>query len=176
MWSIIELGLQKGLNAYADPDGEGANYHWWTTVNGNWNCVSFCCPIGPPSPLCALRPLFSTPYSSPRSISLTLMSSLPQVCNNGLITGALAIANEDPTGIAARVLEYAVANAAGNCAMSPSSDGTWSETANYVRSPSPLILLKLFRGSTKRFEGTPNKLADPSSSFPLSSRHSRPLP
>ncbi|ORY74549.1 chondroitin AC/alginate lyase [Leucosporidium creatinivorum] len=91
MWSIIELGLQKGLNAYADPDGEGANYHWWTTVNGNWNCV----------------------------------------CNNGLIVGALAIANEDPTGIAARVLEYAVANAADNCAMSPSNDGTWSETANY---------------------------------------------
>lgn len=65
-------------------------------------------------------------------ISLTLLHpSLTKVCNNGLVAGALAIANEDPTGIAARVLEYAVANAAENCAMSPSNDGTWSETANY---------------------------------------------
>lgn len=40
MWSILNLGLSKGLNAYADPTGEGANYNWWTSVNGNWNCVS----------------------------------------------------------------------------------------------------------------------------------------
>lgn len=66
---------------------------------------------------------------------MTIIDDFPplQVCNNGLIMGALAIANEDPTDISARVLEYAVANAAANCAQSPSSDGTWSETANYVR-------------------------------------------
>ena len=39
MWSILELGLQKGLNAYTSAN-DGANYQWWTKVNGNWNCVS----------------------------------------------------------------------------------------------------------------------------------------
>ncbi|GAA5866724.1 hypothetical protein JCM8547_002738 [Rhodosporidiobolus lusitaniae] len=39
VWSIIELGLRYGNNAYNDPDGAGADYHWWTTVEGNWNCV-----------------------------------------------------------------------------------------------------------------------------------------
>ncbi|KAL8278292.1 hypothetical protein RQP46_009324 [Phenoliferia psychrophenolica] len=89
--SITTLGLQYGLNAYADPTGLGADYTWWTKVNGNWNCV----------------------------------------CNNGLTLGALAIAGEDTTGIAAKVLAYTVPNAADNCAFSPSPDGTWSETANY---------------------------------------------
>lgn len=40
MWSIINLGLQYGINAYADPTGAGADYTWWTQVEGNWNCVS----------------------------------------------------------------------------------------------------------------------------------------
>lgn len=39
MWSILELGLQYGVTAYADPYGAGENYSWWTLVNGNWNCV-----------------------------------------------------------------------------------------------------------------------------------------
>lgn len=90
MWSIINLGLQKGLNAY-DGSTAGNNYRWWLTVNGNWNCV----------------------------------------CNNGLSAGALAIANEDPTGIAAQILAYTVPNAAANCANSVQTDGTWTETAAY---------------------------------------------
>lgn len=45
--------------------------------------------------------------------------------------GALAILNDDPTGLAAEVLALTVPNAAANCAQAPSSDGTWSETANY---------------------------------------------
>ena len=53
------------------------------------------------------------------------------VCNNGLTMGALAIANEDPTGVAARVLAFTVPNAASGIAMSASSDGTSSETPNY---------------------------------------------
>ncbi|KAM0789095.1 hypothetical protein ACM66B_003152 [Microbotryomycetes sp. NB124-2] len=84
MWSIISLGLDKGLAAYSDSA-------WWTTVNGNWNCV----------------------------------------CNAGLTLGALAIANEDPTGAAQSILEKTVANAKDNCAMAVQPDGTWTETANY---------------------------------------------
>ena len=53
------------------------------------------------------------------------------VCNGGLTMGALAILNEDPTGIAQRVLGYTVDNAAGNCMSAVSSDGTWSETSDY---------------------------------------------
>ncbi|KAM0750669.1 hypothetical protein T439DRAFT_289176 [Meredithblackwellia eburnea MCA 4105] len=53
------------------------------------------------------------------------------VCNGGLTIGALAIANEDPTGVAAQLLSLAVPNANANCAMAPSPDGTWSETPNY---------------------------------------------
>lgn len=33
MWSIITLGLQKGLEAHA-------NNAWFLTTNGNWNCVT----------------------------------------------------------------------------------------------------------------------------------------
>lgn len=33
MWSIIELGLQKGLQAYS-------TNMWFLTTNGNWNCVT----------------------------------------------------------------------------------------------------------------------------------------
>lgn len=36
MWSILNLGLQYGVNAY---DDTGSSYGWWTGVNGNWNCV-----------------------------------------------------------------------------------------------------------------------------------------
>ncbi|SGZ33803.1 BQ5605_C041g11992 [Microbotryum silenes-dioicae] len=53
------------------------------------------------------------------------------VCTNGLIMGALAIANEDTTGIAAKVLAYATANSAEVCAMAVQADGTWTETPNY---------------------------------------------
>jgi len=35
MWSIINLGLQKGIEAY-----NGAPFGWWTNnIQGNWNCV-----------------------------------------------------------------------------------------------------------------------------------------
>lgn len=45
--------------------------------------------------------------------------------------GALAILNDDTTGVAAKILSYTVDNAKANCAFGPSSDGTWSETPNY---------------------------------------------
>lgn len=35
MGSIVTLGLDKGLSAYAESPPA-----WWTGVNGNWNCVS----------------------------------------------------------------------------------------------------------------------------------------
>ncbi|BGP24134.1 heparinase II/III family protein [Rhodotorula toruloides] len=38
-WSIVNLGLRYGVNAFADPNGAGVNYSWWTQVDGNWNCV-----------------------------------------------------------------------------------------------------------------------------------------
>ncbi|GAA5928825.1 hypothetical protein JCM1841_003582 [Sporobolomyces salmonicolor] len=91
MWSIINLGLKYGHNAYYDASGAGADYSWWTAVDGNWNCV----------------------------------------CNKGLTMGALAIANEDPTGIAAAILNQTVPNAQAHCSFAPSPEGTWSETANY---------------------------------------------
>ncbi|KAG1784122.1 chondroitin AC/alginate lyase [Suillus placidus] len=53
------------------------------------------------------------------------------VCNNGLTMGALAILGDDTTGIATQLLALTVPNALQNCAFAPSSDGTWSETANY---------------------------------------------
>ncbi|SCV70692.1 BQ2448_3454 [Microbotryum intermedium] len=90
MWSIITLGLDKGLQVYEN----AAGYGWWSkpSVEGNWNCV----------------------------------------CNNGLIMGALAIANEDPTGTAAKILGYAVPNSASVCSFAPTTDGgVWQETANY---------------------------------------------
>jgi hypothetical protein len=55
--------------------------------------------------------------------------------------GALAIANEDPTGVSARILGYTVPNAAVAVSMAPSSDGTWSETPNYWYALVPLTLL-----------------------------------
>ncbi|KAG9791616.1 hypothetical protein KCU88_g963, partial [Aureobasidium melanogenum] len=86
MWSIIELGLQKGIDCFAD-QGTG----WWTVVRGNWNCVS----------------------------------------NGGLMLGALAIYNEDPTGTAAQILPDTIANSQEYCAHAISSDGTWLETPDY---------------------------------------------
>ncbi|KAF8317065.1 hypothetical protein DL93DRAFT_2125146 [Clavulina sp. PMI_390] len=53
------------------------------------------------------------------------------VSNSGMIMGALAILNDDPSGSASQILSNAVPNALGNCAQAPTVDGTWSETANY---------------------------------------------
>jgi hypothetical protein len=53
------------------------------------------------------------------------------VCNGGLTMGALAILGDDTTGTAQRILGLTVDNAKQNCAQAPSTDGTWSETANY---------------------------------------------
>lgn len=53
------------------------------------------------------------------------------VCNGGLTMGALAILGDDTSGTASQLLALTVDNAKQNCAMAPSTDGTWSETANY---------------------------------------------
>lgn len=53
------------------------------------------------------------------------------VTNAGIITGALAIYNEDPTGIAAKLLKLAIPNAQQHCAQAVHSDGTWTETPDY---------------------------------------------
>lgn len=53
------------------------------------------------------------------------------VCNGGLTLGSLAILGDDTTGVAQGLLNYTVNNAKANCALGVSSDGTWSETANY---------------------------------------------
>ncbi|EIW64257.1 uncharacterized protein TRAVEDRAFT_68108 [Trametes versicolor FP-101664 SS1] len=53
------------------------------------------------------------------------------VCNGGLTLGALAIVDDDTTGTAAQILGKTVDNAKANCAMAVSTDGSWSETANY---------------------------------------------
>jgi hypothetical protein len=53
------------------------------------------------------------------------------VCNNGLTMAALAILGDDTSGIAAQLLAQTVPNAKSVCVMAVSSDGTWSETANY---------------------------------------------
>ena len=53
------------------------------------------------------------------------------VCNNGLTMGSLAILGDDTTGIAQQLLSMTVTNAIQNCALAPSSDGTWSETNDY---------------------------------------------
>lgn len=45
--------------------------------------------------------------------------------------GALAIVDRDPTTYSRTILDNAPANAQANCALGPSPDGTWSETANY---------------------------------------------
>lgn len=43
----------------------------------------------------------------------------------------MAIANEDPTGMSARMLELTIPNSAQVCAMAVQIDGTWKETAAY---------------------------------------------
>jgi hypothetical protein len=53
------------------------------------------------------------------------------VCNSGLTMGSLAILGDDTTGVAAQLLALTVDNANANCAQAVSTDGTWSETANY---------------------------------------------
>lgn len=45
--------------------------------------------------------------------------------------GALAIANEDPTGTAAQILAASVPNAIDQCENAVGADGTWTETPNY---------------------------------------------
>ncbi|TFK64509.1 hypothetical protein BDN72DRAFT_263863 [Pluteus cervinus] len=53
------------------------------------------------------------------------------VCNGGLTLGALAILGDDTSGVAEKVLGLTVDNAKANCAQGVTSDGTWTETANY---------------------------------------------
>lgn len=53
------------------------------------------------------------------------------VCNGGLTMGALAILGDDTSGVPEQLLSLTVPSALANCALAPSSDGTWSETANY---------------------------------------------
>lgn len=53
------------------------------------------------------------------------------VCNGGLTMASLAILGDDNTGIAQGILNQTIANAQNNCVNAVSSDGTWSETANY---------------------------------------------
>ncbi|EIW74347.1 heparinase II III family protein [Coniophora puteana RWD-64-598 SS2] len=53
------------------------------------------------------------------------------VCNGGLTMGALAILNDDPTGVAQALLQQTIPSALGNCILATSSDGTWSETPDY---------------------------------------------
>ncbi|KAF7309798.1 hypothetical protein MIND_00351700 [Mycena indigotica] len=53
------------------------------------------------------------------------------VCNNGLTMASLAILGDDTSGFASQLLGLTVDNAKANCAFAVSSDGTWSETADY---------------------------------------------
>ena len=53
------------------------------------------------------------------------------VCNGGLTLGALAVANEAPTGISQQLLSNTIANVKENGVFGVAPDGTWSETADY---------------------------------------------
>ncbi|EPQ60512.1 hypothetical protein GLOTRDRAFT_52744 [Gloeophyllum trabeum ATCC 11539] len=53
------------------------------------------------------------------------------VCNNGLTMAALAILGDDTSGIAEQLLGLTIPNANENCVYGVTSDGTWTETANY---------------------------------------------
>jgi hypothetical protein len=55
------------------------------------------------------------------------------VCNAGLTLGALAVLEDDKSGVAQQVLAKTIPNANENCVQGPSSDGTWQETPNYCR-------------------------------------------
>lgn len=45
--------------------------------------------------------------------------------------GALAILGDDTSGMAEQMLSLTLPNALTGCAFGPSTDGSWSETANY---------------------------------------------
>ncbi|TBU63749.1 chondroitin AC/alginate lyase [Dichomitus squalens] len=53
------------------------------------------------------------------------------VSNSGLTMGALAVLGDDTSGTAEAILGKSIPNALTNCIFAVSSDGTWSETANY---------------------------------------------
>lgn len=54
------------------------------------------------------------------------------VCNSGLLLGALALGNEDPSGSAAQsIMGSTIPNMKNNCMQAVYDDGTWTETANY---------------------------------------------
>ncbi|KAI0347815.1 hypothetical protein BDW22DRAFT_1319654 [Trametopsis cervina] len=53
------------------------------------------------------------------------------VCNSGMTLGALAILGDDTTNTAQQILGLSVPNAVAGCVQAVSSDGSWSETANY---------------------------------------------
>jgi hypothetical protein len=53
------------------------------------------------------------------------------VCNSGLTMGALAIIGDDTSGSAETLLGKTIPNAVQNCVFGVTSDGSWTETANY---------------------------------------------
>lgn len=54
------------------------------------------------------------------------------VSNSGLLLGALALGDEDPTGtVAQQTISSVIPNMQQNCMQAVYDDGTWSETANY---------------------------------------------
>lgn len=53
------------------------------------------------------------------------------VCNSGMTLGALAILGDDQSGTAEQILSLSIPNALSGCALAFTSDGTWTETANY---------------------------------------------
>lgn len=53
------------------------------------------------------------------------------VCNSGLTMGALAIIGDDTSGYSETLLGKTIPNALQNCVFGVTSDGSWTETANY---------------------------------------------
>ncbi|KAK0559775.1 hypothetical protein OC844_004176 [Tilletia horrida] len=53
------------------------------------------------------------------------------VCNSGLVLGALAILDDDTSGLASQILTTALPNMKAGCMQGAYDDGTWTETANY---------------------------------------------
>lgn len=102
MWSIIDLGLKKGLEAHEQNA-------WFLSVKGNWNCKS------------------DLEYTTLTSSTYTVVG----VTNGAMIIGALAVYHEDPTNISRELLPLAIDNALNHCAQSVESDGTWTETPDY---------------------------------------------
>lgn len=112
----------------------GLAYDWmydaWTADQRNaimWSILNLGLSYG--------LKVYNDPYGAAASYSWWAVPGVAGnwncVCNGGLTMGALAIANEDPTGTAAAILAKTVPNAASNCAMGVQPDGTWTETANY---------------------------------------------